>query len=285
MAISNAPATATTTPHFTLTCLTPHIGAAVTGLDLSQPIGDAAVAALRQAWLDHHVLVFRDQKLTEDGQVRFARHFGEPVGSRSMKQANPHVMLISNIREDGQLIGQLPDGELQFHTDSVFLEKPLKGAILHAIEVPSTGGNTMFTSTRAAYDALPRDEQRRLSGLSALNAFDYETQVRTGRFNTSKGPHWTHPVIRTHPESGRKGIFVNRLMTQYIVGVPAKESDMVLARLWEICERREFMYEHVWQSGDVLMWDNRCTQHARADFPPDQRRLLRRVGLQGDKPY
>ena len=265
--------------------LTPHIGAEITGLDLSAPLDEATAAALRQAWLDNLVLVFRDQRLSEDDQVRFARHFGEPVGSRSMQQANPNVMLISNIREDGKLIGQLPDGELQFHADSVFLERPLKGAILHSVEVPATGGNTMFASTYAAYDALPREDKRRLSGLTALNAFDYQTQVRTGRFDTSKGPHWTHPVIRTHPETGRKAIFVNRLMTQSIVGLPVAESDALLARLWDLCERPEHIYEHVWRVGDVLMWDNRCTQHARTDFPDGERRLLRRVGLAGDKPY
>lgn len=265
--------------------LSPHIGGEVTGLDLAQPLAPETFAALRKAWLEHQVLVFRDQKLSDDDQVRFARYFGTPIGSRSMQQANPHVMLISNIRENGQVIGQLPDGELQFHADSVFLEKPLMGAILHSVEVPASGGNTMFASTYAAYDALSREDKRRLSGLTAVNAFDYATQVRTGRFDTSKGPHWTHPVIRTHPETGRKGIFVNRLMTQHIVGLPLAESDALLPRLWELCERPAHIYEHVWRVGDVLMWDNRCTQHARTDFPEGERRLLRRVGIEGDKPY
>ena len=265
--------------------LSPHIGGEVTGLDLSLPLAPETFAALRTAWLEHQVLVFRDQKLTDDDQVRFARYFGTPVGSRSMQQANPHVMLISNIRENGKVIGQLPDGELQFHADSVFLEKPLMGAILHSVEVPASGGNTKFASTYAAYDALSREDKRRLSGMTAVNAFDYATQVRTGRFDTSTGPHWTHPVIRTHPETGRKGIFVNRLMTQHIVGLPLAESDALLARLWELCERPAHIYEHVWRVGDVIMWDNRCTQHARTDFPEGERRLLRRVGIEGDKPY
>ena len=192
--------------------LSPHIGGEVTGLDLALPLAPETFAALRKAWLEHQVLVFRDQKLTDDDQVRFARYFGTPVGSRSMQQANPHVMLISNIRENGKVIGQLPDGELQFHADSVFLEKPLMGAILHSVEVPASGGNTKFASTYAACDAL-------------------------------------------------------------------------LARLWELCERPAHIYEHVWRVGDVIMWDNRCTQHARTDFPEGERRLLRRVGIEGDKPY
>ncbi len=265
--------------------LTTHIGGEITGLDLSRPMSVATAAALRKAWLDHHVLVVRDQHLSDDDQIRFARIFGEPIGARSAQQPNPNVMLISNIRENGKLIGQLPDGELQFHADSVFLDKPLMGAALYAVEIPSTGGHTLFTSTHAAYDLLSREDKRRLSGMTALNAFDYATQVRTGRFDTSKGPHAVHPVIRTHPETGRKGIFVNRLMTQHIVGLPQRESDALLARLWELCERPEHTYEHIWRVGDLLLWDNRCTQHARTDFPPGQRRLLRRVGIEGDKPY
>jgi taurine dioxygenase len=265
--------------------LTPHIGAEVTGLDLSWPLSPATVSAVHRAWLDHHVLVFRGQQLSEEDQVRFARYFGDPVGSRSMAQANPNVMLISNIRENGRPIGQLPDGELQFHADSVFLEKPLKGAILYAVELPATGGNTMFASTYAAYDALSGDEKKRLAGLSAINAFDYATQVRTGRLELTKVPHAVHPVVRTHPETGRKGIFVNRLMTQAIVDLPEAESDALLARLWSLCERRDFIYEHVWRLGDLLIWDNRCTQHARTDFPAGERRLLRRVGIEGDRPY
>lgn len=285
MATATAPATSAGDAAFDIRRLTPHIGAEVSGIDLSKPISEATAKALHRAWLDYHVLVFRGQRLTDDDQVRFARIFGEPVGSRAMKQANPHVMLISNIREDGQLIGQLPDGEMQFHTDSVYMEKPLKGAILYAVEVPRTGGNTLFTSTIAAYEALSREEKRKLAGLTAFNAFDYETQVRTGKFDPKKGPNWVQPVIRTHPETSRKAIYVNRLMTQHVVGMPAHESDALLERLWALCESPEFIYSHVWAPGDVLMWDNRCTQHARTDFPFGERRLLRRVGLEGDKPY
>ena len=109
--------------------------------------------------------------------------------------------------------------------------------------------------------------------------------MRTGRFDPTSGPHAVQPAIRTHPETGRKSVFVNRLMTQSLVGLPEAESDALLERLWSLCERREYVYEHVWRVGDLVMWDNRCTQHARTDFPAGERRLLRRVGLAGDKPY
>jgi taurine dioxygenase len=267
------------------------IGAEIVGLDLSQALAAETIAALNQTWLEHQVLLFRDQHLSEPEQVRFASYFGEPIGSRSDVQkrrrpnADPRVMLISNVRENGQLIGALPDGELQFHADSVFLEKPLLGATLYAVELPSRGGNTIFSSMYAAYDALSENDKQRLDGLKAVNAFDYATQVRTGRFDPASGPHAVHPVVRTHPQTGRKAIFVNRLMSQEIVGMAASESDALLARLFDHNERREFVYEHVWRTGDLLLWDNRCTQHARTDFPAAERRLLRRVGIEGDRPY
>ncbi len=271
--------------------LSPAIGAEVIGLDLSQPLGDSTLAAVRAAWLEHQVLLFRGQTLTEAEQVRFASYFGEPVGSRSAVRvdqrpdADPRVMLISNVRENGKLIGTLPDGELQFHANSVFLEKPLMGATLFAVELPGTGGNTIFANATTAYDALSEADKQKLDGLKAINAFDYATQVRTGRFDPTSGPHAVHPVVRTHPETGRKAIFVNRLMSQDIIGLDARESDALLERLWALCERPAYSYEHVWQLGDLLIWDNRCTQHARTDFPAGERRLLRRVGIEGDVPY
>ncbi|MGE0630188.1 MAG: TauD/TfdA dioxygenase family protein [Hyphomicrobiaceae bacterium] len=284
----DSPAYAPAVP-FGIRRLAPRIGAEISGLDLSQPLAADTLSRLRAAWLEHHILLFRDQSLTEAQQARFATYFGEPVGARSAQRQGPdadaRVMLISNVRENGKLIGQLPDGELQFHADSVFLERPLMGAILYAVELPSTGGNTIFTNVEAAYDALTDAEKERFGELKALNAFDYATQVRTGRFDPASGPHFVHPVIRTHPETGRKAIFVNRLMTQEIVGLDADESDSLLARLWEECERPAYAYEHVWKLGDVLIWDNRSTQHARTDFPAGERRLLRRVGIEGDVPF
>lgn len=194
-------------------------------------------------------------------------------------------MLISNVREDGEPIGLLPDGELMFHSDSVFLEKPLMGAILYAEEIPSTGGNTLFANMYDAYDSLPGDIKERVNGLQAVNVFDYETQVKSGRFDRSTAPHATHPAVRTHPETGRKALYVNRLMTEELEGIPASENDDLLQQLFRYAEDRRHVYEHVWQVDDLVMWDNRCTQHARTDFPAGERRLLRRVGIEGDRPF
>lgn len=193
-------------------------------------------------------------------------------------------MLISNIRQNGEPIGLLPDGELMFHSDSVFLEKPLMGAMLYAEEIPSTGGNTLFANMYDAYDSLTDELKTRLTGLQAVHVFDYETQVKSGRFDRSSAPHATHPAIRTHPETGRKALYVNRLMTEELVGLPRAENDDLLQRLYRHAEDSTHVYEHIWQVNDLVMWDNRCTQHARTDFPTGERRLLRRVGIEGDRP-
>jgi taurine dioxygenase len=274
--------------NFTVHSLSPALGAEIRGLDLTRPLDAETIVALRAAWLDHLVLVFRGNRISEDDQAQFAEYFGETVGARAKQRGDGgdrRLMLISNIRENGAPIGSLPDGELMFHSDSVFLEKPLMGSMLYAEEIPSIGGNTMFANMYAACDALPRDLKDRLAGLMAVSVFDYETQVKTGRYDRSKAPHATHPAVRTHPETGRKALYVNRLMTEELVGLPTAESDALLQTLFGHAENPEHIYEHVWQVDDLVMWDNRCTQHARKDFPATERRLLRRVGLEGDRPY
>jgi taurine dioxygenase len=193
-------------------------------------------------------------------------------------------MLISNIREDGKPIGALPDGEMQFHTDQCHQERPAMASMLYAIEVPSSGGNTLFSNCYLAYETLPSDIRRRIDGRKALNAYDYDNSA-TRRGQLAEGvPSYAHPVVRTHPATGRKALYVNRLMTVRIEGLPEAESEDLLELLFAHQERREFIYEHVWRPGDLLMWDNRCTLHARTDFSPAERRLMRRVTILGEKP-
>ena len=272
---------------FSASPLSPAIGAEIRGIDFSKPVDTETVSRVRRALLDHLVLVFRCGEISEDAQISFAEHFGPTVGARSKLRTDGgdrRLMMISNVRENGEPIGALPDGELMFHSDSVFLDKPLMGAMLYAEELPSTGGNTLFASMYAAYDMLSDTLKARVDGLRAVNVFDYETQVKSGSYDRSTSPHSTHPVVRTHPETGRKALYVNRLMTEEIVDLPADESDALLQILFAHAEARDHVYEHVWQLNDLVMWDNRCTQHARTDFPATERRLLRRVGIEGDVP-
>ena len=158
-------------------------------------------------------------------------------------------------------------------------------SMLYALEVPSMGGNTLFANGYKAYATLAVEIKRRIEGRKALNAYDYDAAAtKRGTRLAQDVPSHAHPVVRTHPATGRKALYVNRLMTVRIEGLPAQESDELLALLFDHQERREFIYEHVWRAGDLLMWDNRCTLHARTDFSPDERRLMRRVTILGEKP-
>jgi taurine dioxygenase len=272
---------------FTIRPLAPSLGAEIRDLDLTSPLDRDTISAIHAAWLQHLILVFRCGEISEDDQTRLAGYFGPTVGARSKQRSDGgdrRLMLISNIRQNGEPIGLLPDGELMFHSDSVFLEKPLMGAILYAEEIPSTGGNTLFANMYDAYGSLTDELKTRVTGLQAVHVFDYETQVKSGRFDRSSAPHATHPAIRTHPETGRKALYVNRLMTEELVGLPRAENDDLLQRLYRHAEDSTHVYEHIWQVNDLVMWDNRCTQHARTDFPTGERRLLRRVGIEGDRP-
>jgi taurine dioxygenase len=267
--------------------LSPALGAEIVGIDLSKEIDDLTFAQIRDAWHDHLVILLRDQELSEEDEVRFAEKFGPPavIHTKQFVRNHPAVMLISNIREDGKPIGALPDGEMHFHTDQCHQERPAMASMLYALEVPSAGGNTLFANGYKAYATLPDAIKRRIDGRKALNAYDYDTaSTKRGTRLADGVPSYVHPVVRTHPATGRKALYVNRLMTVRIEGLPADESDELLDLLFEHQERREFVYEHVWHPGDLLMWDNRCTLHARTDFSPDERRLMRRVTILGEKP-
>ncbi|MGC2778648.1 MAG: TauD/TfdA family dioxygenase [Bradyrhizobium sp.] len=266
--------------------LSPAIGAEILGVDLSRPLDDAQFGQILSAWHQHLILLFRDQKLNEEDQVQFAERFGPlaRIHTAQFASRHPAVMLISNIREDGKPIGALPDGEMQFHSDQCYQEKPAAGSMLYAIEVPSRGGDTLFANAYLAYETLPDSIKRRLDGRKALHAYDYDSSSTKRGEVASGAPSYAHPVVRTHPATGRKALYVNRLMTRRIEGLPDEESEELLEFLFNHQERPEFVHAHVWRPGDLLMWDNRCALHARTDFSSEERRLLRRVTILGEKP-
>jgi taurine dioxygenase len=269
--------------------LSPAIGAEIVGVDLRAPLSNAQFAQILDAWHRYCVLLFRNQHLETEDQLRFAERFGElskVINNHSQNSGHPSVMLVSNIRKDGQLIGGLPDGEMHFHSDQCYVERPIKGTMLYAIELPGQGGNTLFANMYLAYETLPADVQQRITGLKAMNVYDYANNPTTRGATIREGvPHYAHPVARTHPDTGRKALFVNRLMTDHILDMPREESDRLLAVLFDHQEQRRFVYEHVWSVGDLLLWDNRCSLHARTDFDPSERRLLRRVAIRGEQPF
>ena len=264
------------------------IGIEVSGIDLSQPLDDAGFGRIQEAWAEGSILLFRGQQLDEDQQLRFCGRFGPLVASydKNRQGGSNQIMYISNIMENGRLIGALPDGEICFHSDQCHVEQPAMATMLYAMEIPSHGGDTLFANMYKVYDTLPEELKIRLEGRTAENVYDYDPST------TSKGgskiregvKHFAHPVFRTHPLTRRKALYVNRLMTDHIVGLPAAESEELLNFLFDHIERPEFIYAHRWAVGDLLMWDNRCTQHARTDFDASERRKLRRITVRGEKP-
>ena len=268
------------------------VGAEVHGVDLALPLDDITFAAIERAWHAHSVLLFRNQALDDLQEVVFASRFGEPAETLKhydSGHAHPAIMYVTNEKKDGKYIGALPDGEMYFHSDMCYLERPSMATMLFAIAIPPEGGNTVFAGTHAAYEALASDLKDRLQGRLAMNSYEpgYGASNVKMRINTSPiavTRSHAHPVFRTHPATGRKAIYVNRLMTEYIVGMPRAESDEVLQTLFNHQEQPRFQYEHQWRVGDLLMWDNRCTLHARRDFDASHLRKLRRVTVKGERP-
>ena len=272
--------------------LTPALGAEILGVDLSQPMDEALFRDIERAWHAHAVVLFRRQTLGDLQHVAFAARFGElahPLKAYEGGKIHPALMFVTNEKKDGKYVGALPDGEMFFHSDMCYLERPLSAATLYAVAVPPEGGNTVFASMYAAYDALPADLRETLEGRLAVNSYEpgYGTSNVQMRIKAPSSPtarSFAHPVIRTHPATGRKALYVNRLMTEYIVGMPRAQSDALLERVFAHQEQPQFQYEHRWQTGDLLIWDNRCTLHARRDFPGTHLRKLRRVAVRGEQP-
>jgi taurine dioxygenase len=276
--------------HYSLTPLSQHIGAEIHGIDFSQPLDQPAIEFINKAWHDHLVLVVRNQKLSQADLLRVTSYFGEighlhrppkyfPPGFSSIL---PDIMLISNIRENGEPIGALPDGEMMFHHDMIHAEIPHKGTMLYSVEIPSQGGDTLFANGYAAYDSLDASMKAQLEGRKALHHYNYGSTVKGDGKGTEAFGEAMHPVFRTHDVTGRKAVYVNRLMTVGIVDMPQDESDALLNAVYDHAEKPEFIYAHQWQVGDILLWDNRCSSHARTDFPDSERRLMLRTTIKGD---
>jgi putative 2-oxoglutarate oxygenase len=272
--------------------LAPAIGAEIIGVDLSRPVDDALFRDIERAWHEHSIVLFRDQTLDDLQQVAFAERFGELAHTLRPYEGgkiHPALMYVTNEKKDGKYVGALPDGEMFFHSDMCYLERPLSAAMLFAIALPPEGGDTIFASMYAAYDALPEDLRHELDGRLAVNSYEpgygtsnVQTRIRTPA--SASASSFAHPVIRTHPATGRKALYVNRLMTEYVVGIPREESDALLERVFDHQEQPRFQYEHRWRVGDLLVWDNRSTLHARRDFPATHLRKLRRVAVKGERP-
>ena len=252
------------------------LGAEIKGLDLSQALAQDVVDAVHQALLDHCVLVFRDQDISEDHQVRFTNYFGKAVEHvrKQLERPVKEVFLVSNIQENGQAIGALSNAEISFHSDLSYLPEPGTLSLLYAREIPDEGGDTYWCDCYAAYDALSDTMKQQLDGVRAVHRHYVEDQ-------NPETPA-SHPVACTHPNTGRKALYVGPHLTKYIEGVSADESDALLAQLYEHALHPEFIYAHRWHVDDLVVFDNRCTMHRRDPFPDNLRRVIWRTQIFND---
>jgi taurine dioxygenase len=282
--------------HFAIKAFDAPLGAEVLGLDLSQPVSDEDFARLHRAHLDYHVLVFRDQHITPGQQVAFSRRWG-PLQIHVLRQfqlaSNPEVLVISNIRENGQPIG-LGDAGHFWHSDLSYKETPSLGSMLHAQELPEEGGDTLFANQHTAWEQLPEPLKRAVAGLKAEHSYlcryadlqkrnPWRPSLTQAQIDEVKPV--VHPVVRTHPETGRKALFVSEHFTTRIVGLPDDESRALLDELFEHSTRPQHIYRHNWQAQDMVFWDNRSLMHLAAGCPEDQRRKLYRTTIEGDVPF
>lgn len=254
------------------------LGGRVTGLDLSQSLAAETVTQLRQALLDYCVLVFPDQPLSDEDQVRFTSYFG-PARAHVRKQRERQVkeiFIISNVKENGAPIGALGSATVDFHSDLSYLTHPGTISLLQALEIPQEGGQTQFCDCRAAYDALDADKRQYLPTLRAVHRHYVEEQNPPGIVS--------HPLVRTHPETSRKSLYVSPHLTSHIDGFEAEQSDQLLQELYQHMDQPAFVWTHTWRVGDLLMWDNRPTMHRRLGFPDEQRRVMKRTQVFGDEP-
>jgi taurine dioxygenase len=269
------------------------VGAEVTGVDL-RTINDQTFEDLIKIWNDHPVLLFRNQNLSDQDLIAFSRRFGlldwAPIqeGGRRFVEGLPEIYIVSNVLLDGKPIGSLGDGEAAWHTDMSYLDLPPKASLLYSIEVPKIGGNTSFCSMYAIYDALPASLKLRIADLkikhdATFNSGGYVRQGTTPTSDPVTSPGAIHPLVCTHPATGRRCLYLGRRVNAYLVGLDLAESEALLEELWSYVHKKEFIWEHVWQIGDLVLWDNRCTMHRRDAFDPHSRRVLHRTQVKGDQ--
>lgn len=283
----------TETRALTVTPLHPLIGAEVSGVDLSKDLDPAILARIKQAWADHAMLLFRDQTISGDDQLRFAGHFG-PIAIRVTPPAGTerppgpewtNLMLITDRKDEaGEALGALGHGDMWFHSDKCYRPKPHRFSFLYGIEIPTEGGHTKFSSLYSAYDAMSDALKERLDDAFVMQGYDYGNTRRVDPdVDLEDILHQRQPMIVTNPSSGRKALYIARLNTMWIEGMERDESEEILGELFDLTEREGNYYEHVWQPGDLVVWDNLACLHARTDWPADQPRQLRRCTVEGER--
>jgi taurine dioxygenase len=269
------------------------LGAEVRGIHVNA-LGEGAFARLMQAWHQYSVVLIRDQKLSDQDLIAFSRRLGDldwtPVQEtgRRFVEGLPEIYIVSNVKVNGEPIGSLGDGEAVWHTDMSYLDVPPKASMLYALEVPPSGGNTSFCTMYGVYESLPQALKDRTAGLKikhdgTYNSGGYVRQGVTPTDDPMTSPGAVHPLVCTHPDTGRRMLYLGRRRNAYLVGLELSESEALLDELWSFVARPEFAWEHVWRVGDLVLWDNRCTMHRRDAFDPKSRRVMHRTQVKGER--
>ena len=272
------------------------LGAEIRGLDLSKPLDSRTGAAVLDAWHRHSALLIRNQSLADPQLIAFSRLFGELEMAPPNKSGShwiegyPELACISNITVNGESVGSLGNGEAIWHTDMSFMAEPPAASLLYALEIPKKGGATHLANMSKAYETLPADLKRRVDGRIAVHDATYTSagEVRkkfaafVGTTDPEKAPGARHPLVRVHPATGRKALYLGR--RSGASGILGESDSRLWDALWEHCGNRALAWAHEWAIGDLLIWDNRCTMHYRESFDNAERRMMHRTQTRGEAP-
>ena len=275
------------------------LAADVHGVDLSKPVSDAVFKEILAAWNEHLVLRFSGQRLDDPTLMTFSARFGEldrvPIAAANHDRANSGVVaeavdwvaVIANAKKDGKEMGGLGSYELVWHTDMSYNPLPPRASLLYALEVPADGGNTGFLNMYAAYETLPAELKRAVDGRTCIHDSSRNSagELRRGfqrTLDVRQTPGAVHPLVRLHPVTGRKALFLGRRPGAYIHGLPVEESEALLDAVWAHATQERFAWYQKWRAGDLVMWDNRCVMHRRDAFDESLRRLMHRTQIVGE---
>jgi taurine dioxygenase len=279
----------------TVTPLSSALGAEVSGIDLRHPIDSLTLAALKQAWADHLVLRFRGQALSDPQLLAFSRVFGEldlpgpnPYGKPVLPE-HLEINVISNVKVGGVPIGNLGDGEAVWHCDMTYADKPPRGALLHALDVPPSGGDTFWANMYLAYETLPDRLKARVQGCRAIHDATYNSagMMRRGMkeiTDVREAPGAHHPLVIRHPDTGRAALYLGRRRNSYVLGMSLSDSNALLDELWSHATQPELTFRQEWRCHDLILWDNFCTLHRRDAFDPSVSRIMHRTQIKGVAP-
>jgi len=265
--------------------LTKTFGSEIQNIQITADMDEIVFQEIINVWNKSGIILFRNQKLSESDLVTFSRRIGkleEHVRTEWLSDSNPEILVLSNIKKGGKMIGGLSNSEINWHYDQIYLPKPALGSLLTSVIIPPEGGSTYFADMCSVYNKLPDALRQKILKLKAIQSYENFNQghtIKTKSAIKNKTPDVTHPIVRTHPVTGKKALYICPGMTTSIVGLSKTESDLLLKELFAFSIQPDFVYRHNWKVGDAILWDNACTMHRRDDFNNKYDRLMKRTTI------